>query len=191
MNENSFAAIAKCAASPTKSKRPFPVELWQKPISGSSQRDRISHPDAAARAIAQYSTRIRLTLHSQQVMQTIAILPELSSDPPTYRAICGEHQVTGQTPGQALDQMEAELTAEPASGETLVILQRFRPDDLFTVTQQQRLRELMAQFQAAIAQGSQLDPTLQAELESLAEAELEANIQRSQRLLQHSNKTVQ
>ena len=124
-------------------------------------------------------------------MQTIAILSELNADPPTYQAICGEHQVTGQTPGQALDRLEAELAADPAPGETLVIVQRFRPDDLFTVTQQQRLRELMAQFQAAIAQGSQLDSTLQEELESLVEAELKANIQRSQRLLQRRNSSVQ
>ena len=79
-------------------------------------------------------------------MQTIAIVPELSSDPPTYRAICGDHQVTGQTAGQALDRLEAELTTESTTGETLVILQRFRPDDLFTAAQQQRLRELMDQF---------------------------------------------
>jgi hypothetical protein len=124
-------------------------------------------------------------------MQTIAILPELSSDPPTYRAICGDHQVTGQTPGQALDRLEAELTPEPDTGETLVILQHFRPDDLFTAAQKQRLRELMDQFQVAIAQGSHLDLTLQTELESLVAAELEANIQRSQRLLQHRDGNVQ
>jgi len=124
-------------------------------------------------------------------MQTIAILPELSSDPPTYRAICGDLQVTGQTAGQALDRLEAELATEPSIGETLVILQRFRPDDFFSASQQQRLRDLMDQFQTAIAQGNCLTPMLQAELESLVEAELEANIQRSQRLLQHSDRTVQ
>jgi len=118
-------------------------------------------------------------------------MPELSSDPPTYRAICGDHQVTGQTPGQALDRLEAELATEPTAGETFVILQRFHPDDFFPAAQQQRLRELMDQFQAAIIQGSSLDPTLQKELESLVEAELEANIQRSQRLLQHRNGTAQ
>jgi hypothetical protein len=137
------------------------------------------------------STRIGMDIHSPWVMQTIAILPELSSNPPTYRAICGSHQVTGQTPGQALDRLEVELATEPTTGETLVILQRFRPDDFFTAAQQQRLRELMDQLQAAITQGSQLDPTLQVELESLVEAELEANIQRSQRLLQHTDRTVQ
>jgi hypothetical protein len=57
-------------------------------------------------AISLPSTRIGMDIHSPWVMQTIAILPELSSNPPTYRAICGSHQVTGQTPGQALDRLE-------------------------------------------------------------------------------------
>jgi pyruvate kinase len=124
-------------------------------------------------------------------MQTIAILPEPTADSLSYRATCGQHQATGQTPGQALDTLEAELaTTSTDSGETLVILQRFRPDDLFTAAQQQRLRELMDQFQAAIAQGTQLAPTVQAELDTLVEAELEANIQRSQRLLQQRDRGV-
>jgi pyruvate kinase len=124
-------------------------------------------------------------------MQTIAILPEPTADSLSYRATCGQHQATGQTPGQALDTLEAELaTTSTDSGETLVILQRFRPDDLFTAAQQQRLRELMDQFQAAIAQGTHLAPTVQSELDTLVEAELEANIQRSQRLLQQRNRGV-
>jgi hypothetical protein len=124
-------------------------------------------------------------------MQTIAILPEPTADRLTYRATCGQHQATGQTPGQALDTLEAELaTASVDAGETLVILQRFRPDDLFTAAQQQRLRELMDQFQAAIAQGTQLAPSLQSELDALVEAELEANIERSQRLLKQRNLIV-
>jgi hypothetical protein len=123
-------------------------------------------------------------------MQTIAILPE-TADRLSYRATCGQHQATGQTPGQALDTLKAELATTSAnSGETLVILQRFRPDDLFTAAQQQRLRQLMDQFQAAIAQGTQLSSTLQSELDTLVEAELEANIQRSQRLLQQRDRSI-
>jgi len=45
-------------------------------------------------------------------MQMIAILPELSADSPSYRAICGQHQVTAQTSGQALDRIEAELATD-------------------------------------------------------------------------------
>jgi hypothetical protein len=124
-------------------------------------------------------------------MQKIAILPEPTANSLSYRATCGNHQATGQTPGQALDILEAELaTTSTDAGETLVILQRFRPDDLFTAAQQLRLRELMDQFQATIAQGTQLAPTLQSELDILVEAELEANIQRSQRLLQQRDRAV-
>jgi hypothetical protein len=124
-------------------------------------------------------------------MQTIKILPESSlSEQPIYRAMCGDRQATGQTPGQALDTLEAELATEPSDhmGETLVILQRFRPDDFFTAEQQQRLQDLMEQHHAAIAQGTPLPSHLQIELDNLVEAELEANIQRSQRLLQRSER---
>jgi hypothetical protein len=61
------------------------------------------------------------------------------------------------------------------------------PDNLFTAIQQQRLRELMDQFQTALAQGTALPQPLQTELEALIKTELEANIQRSQRLLQTRN----
>jgi hypothetical protein len=124
-------------------------------------------------------------------MQTIEILPDTTTANPQYRATCGTHHATGQTPGQALDRLEAALdSTSTATGETLVILQRFRPDDLFSQVQQQRLRELMDQFHVAIDQGTQLPPSIQTELESLVEAELEANIQRSQRLLQQRDRSA-
>jgi hypothetical protein len=125
-------------------------------------------------------------------MQTVEILPDATADKPSYRAICGGYQAIGQTPGQALDTLEAQLESEAPheTGETLVILQRLRADDLFTAEQQQRLRKLMDQHHGAIADGKKLDDPLQTELEQLVQAELEANIQRSQRLLQRAGKTV-
>lgn len=139
--------------------------------------------------LARYNATIRTVFFT---MQTIEILPDSPTTPHSkYRATCGNHQATGQTAGQALDTLEAELDiTSTETGETLIILQRFRPDDLFNATQQQRLRELMDQFHAAIDQGTQLLPSTQTELESLIEAELEANIQRSQRLLQHRNQNA-
>jgi hypothetical protein len=124
-------------------------------------------------------------------MQTIAILPESTPGQPSYRAICGDHQAIGQTPGQALDQLEVQLTQEPEQqmGETLVILQRFRPDDLFPAAQQDRLRDLMDRHHHAMNQGQPLSPSLQTELEQLVEAELEANIRRSQRLLERAGQS--
>lgn len=139
--------------------------------------------------LERYNATIRTVFFT---MQTIEILPDSPTTPHSkYRATCGNHQATGQTAGQALDTLEAELDiTSTETGETLIILQRFRPDDLFNATQQQRLRELMDQFHAAIDQGTQLLPSTQTELESLIEAELEANIQRSQRLLQHRNQNA-
>ena len=124
-------------------------------------------------------------------MQTIAILPDTTAPNSQYRATCGTHHATGQTAGQALDTLEAELAnTNTAPGETLVIIQRFCPDDLFTAPQQQRLRQLMDQFHTTIAQGALLPSSTQTELESLIEAELEANIQRSQRLLLQRDQTA-
>ena len=124
-------------------------------------------------------------------MQTIAILPDTTAPNSQYRATSGTHHATGQTAGQALDTLEAELsTTSTATGETLVILQRFRPDDLFSKAQQQRLRELMDQFHTAINQGASLPSSTQTELETPIEDELEANIQRSQRLLQRRDQTA-
>ena len=83
--------------------------------------------------------------------------------------------------------IDLENLSERQSGETLVILQRFRADDLFNHEQKERLRDLMDQYHAAIAQGIKLDDNLQTELENLVEAEMEATIQRSKRLLSNQH----
>ena len=119
-------------------------------------------------------------------MTIIEILPEVTKEQTIYRAICGEQQATGSTPGRALDQIEQVLLTqegEPKS-ETLVIVQRFRPDNLFTAQQQTRLEELMGQFHEAVAMGEVLSPQTQQELENLVEAELEATLQRGARIVQ-------
>ncbi len=118
-------------------------------------------------------------------MTTIEIIPEVTTEQSIYRAICGEQQATGSTPGQALDKIEQVLFTqrdEPSS-ETLVIVQRFRPDNLFTAQQQERLQELMEQFHQAVEVGESLSTQKQQELESLVEAELKATIERSARVL--------
>ena len=71
-------------------------------------------------------------------------------------------------------------------GENLIILERFRANNLFDHSQKERLRGLMDQHHAAIAQGIKLDDDLQTELENLVEAEMEATIERSKRLLERS-----
>lgn len=121
-------------------------------------------------------------------MTTIEIVPEVNPGQTLYRAICGSQQATGLTPGQALDQMEQVLATqkEAQSSETLVIVQRFRPDNLFTEQQQARLQELMGQFHEGIATGEFFSPQQQQELASLVEAELEATIKRAAQILQQT-----
>jgi len=74
------------------------------------------------------------------------------------------------------------------SGCTVVIVQRFLPDDLFTAQQQARLQELMDRFHEAVAVGEVLAPQVQEELEGLVEAELKATIERSARILKQTQR---
>jgi hypothetical protein len=121
-------------------------------------------------------------------MTTIEILPEITSEQTIYRAISGQQQATGATPGQALDQIEQVLSAqeEPPRGETLVILQRFRPDNLFSAQQQARLEELMEQFHQSVDTSESLPRQTQHELERLVEDEWLASIERSTRILEQT-----
>jgi hypothetical protein len=121
-------------------------------------------------------------------MTTIEIIPEVTSEQTIYRAISGQQQATGATPGQALDRIEQVLAAQEESqrSETIVIVQRFRPDHLLTAQQQARLQELMGQFHQAVNTGESLPIQMQQELESLVEEDLEATIERAARILQQT-----
>ena len=121
-------------------------------------------------------------------MTTIEILPEITSEQTIYRAISGQQQATGATPGQALDQIEQVLSAqeETPRGETLVILQRFRPDNLFSAQQQARLEELMEQFHQSVDTNESLPRQTKQELEKLVEDEWLASIERSTRILEQT-----
>ena len=123
-------------------------------------------------------------------MTTIEIVSEERTEQTIYRAICGEQEATGATPGQALDRIEQELIARGSeqSSCTVVIVQRFLPDNLFTAQQQARLRELMDRLHEAVAVGEALSPQVQEELEDLVEAELKAMIERSARILKQTQR---
>lgn len=101
-----------------------------------------------------------------------------------YRAIRGDRQAVGPTPGQALDTLEHMLATQSDEEEgTLVIVQRFRPDTFFTAKEQARLQELMDRFHRAQAAGQDLPPEEKEELERLVNAEWEAAIQRGEAIL--------
>lgn len=115
-------------------------------------------------------------------MATITVLPD---DPrlasPTYRAVSGSTQAVGETVGQALDGLRAELGGPPET--TLVIVQPMAPDDLFTAAQRERLAVLMVKWRAARDGGTALPPGEQAELAGLVEGEVRAAGERAARLL--------
>ncbi|MCZ7571555.1 MAG: hypothetical protein M5U01_23655 [Ardenticatenaceae bacterium] len=107
---------------------------------------------------------------------------------PVYRAIGGDRQAVGPTPGQALDTLERML-ATSGDGEEegmLVIVQRFRPDAFFTPEQQARLQELMDRFHEALATGRDLAPEERVELERLVDAEWQAAIERGAAILKQA-----
>lgn len=123
-------------------------------------------------------------------MTTIAIIPEFgdrSHDLPTrYRAICGEQQAVGETPGQALDQIEQQLRDLEIGREsaTAIILHRTQGDRFFSREQQEKLQDLMTEFQGSLATGEPLPGNTQQALNNLVEMEWEAAIKHSQNLLQ-------
>lgn len=96
-------------------------------------------------------------------MMNILILPE---EIDSYRALSGDKESTGRTPGQALDALRSQLTEEEEDG-TLVILQSHKPDRFFGAAQQERLAELMR-----LRDAGELTAEDEGELERLVEAEL-------------------
>jgi hypothetical protein len=110
-------------------------------------------------------------------MTKVAILPiPTEHDQPYYHAIAGAKHAEGQTAGEALDALTAQLSADEAS--TLVIVQSLRPDQFFTAAEQERLARLMACWRAAREQGSALPVAEQAELEALIDTELRTSAAR-------------
>jgi hypothetical protein len=95
-------------------------------------------------------------------MTNVLILPEESD---SYRALSGDKQSTGRTPGQALDALRSQLTEDEAG--TLVIVQGHKPDRFFNMAQQERLDELMR-----LRERGELSAEDEIELESLIEVEL-------------------
>jgi hypothetical protein len=111
-------------------------------------------------------------------MTTITIVAETPGSATTnYRALAGRLQSVGQTPGQALDALAAQL-GDTDNG-TLIVVQQGGPDCFFTAQQQQRLADLMARWQTARDTGTPLPGTEQAELEALVDAEVRAAGQRA------------
>lgn len=102
-------------------------------------------------------------------MTNILILPEEAN---SYRAVYGDKESTGHTPGQALDSLRSQLTEDEAG--TLVIVQNFKPDRFFDAARQERLAELKQ-----LRDAGTLTAEDEGELEGLIKAELRGATERA------------
>jgi len=110
-------------------------------------------------------------------MTKVAILPVPTEQGAlSYHAVAGTKHAEGNTAGQALDAIAAQLSEAETS--TLLIVQ-LRPDRFFTAAQQERLADLMARWRTARDEGHTLPVDEQIELEALVEAELRASATRA------------
>jgi hypothetical protein len=117
------------------------------------------------------------------MMESVAIFPVIGpGGSPAFRAVTRSGQSEGRTAGEALDAIQTRLPNTDSG--TIVVIQPFRPDTLFTAEQQQRLEALMAQWRSARDVGHQLPADEYAELQALIEAELKAAEARTRQVLQ-------
>ncbi|MFH1884552.1 MAG: hypothetical protein ABIL62_17795 [Planctomycetota bacterium] len=106
-------------------------------------------------------------------MTKVAILPiPTEKADASYCAVAGNRQSYGNTAGEALDALTAQLSEDEES--TLIIVQSLRPDRFFNAGQQQRLAELMGRWRIGRDKGQPLPTGEQADLEALVEVELRA-----------------
>lgn len=95
----------------------------------------------------------------------------------SYCAVAGDKRSVGETAGQALDSLTAQLSEDDV--DTLVIVQHQRPDQFFSRQQQSRLSDLMERWRQSRDEGRTLTTVEQSELDALVEAELRASAARS------------
>ncbi|HJT35306.1 MAG TPA: hypothetical protein VJ783_24990 [Pirellulales bacterium] len=106
-------------------------------------------------------------------MTRVSILPEPGdSGAVRYRAVSGEQQSVGNTAGEALDALSAQLPADQKG--TLVVVQNLQADEFFTKEKCARLDELMTRWRAARDSRLTLPATEQVELERLVQEEVAA-----------------
>lgn len=106
-------------------------------------------------------------------MTRVSILPEPGDGGAVrYRAVSGEQQSVGNTAGEALDALSAQLPADKKG--TLVVVQNLQADEFFTKLKCARLEELMTRWRVARDARLTLPAMEQAELERLVQEEVAA-----------------
>lgn len=120
-------------------------------------------------------------------MTKVAISPvQAENGHITFNAVSGNKQTKGRTAGEALDAINAQLDEDEKG--TLIILQNYRPDNFFNVTQQKRLSSLMKLWRTARDEGIEFSQDKKKELDSLVELELRASAKRATKLNDEINK---
>ena len=109
-------------------------------------------------------------------MTTVVVLPNTQNGK-GFHAMAGKKESYGKTVGQAIDAITEQL--ENGDTDTLVIVQRFQPDEFFSAVQQKRLSHLMKKMREARDAGKSLSEADQIELEGLIDAELEGSGKRA------------
>ncbi len=96
-------------------------------------------------------------------MTKVTIFPvPIESGATAYYAQSGDKQSIGETAGAALDAITAQL--QDNVGSTVVILQKMQPDEFFTVSQQQRLAQLIDEWRKQRDSGRALPNSTEQEL---------------------------
>jgi hypothetical protein len=119
-------------------------------------------------------------------MTKIAILPVPSLSGTSYCAVSGAAHSQGETAGEALDALTAQLP--PGSGGMVVVVQSQGPDEFFTAAQQRRLAELMDLWRTARERNATLNAEEQSELNQLVERELVASGERAEALAREARR---
>jgi len=112
-------------------------------------------------------------------MTTVVVLPN-NQNGKNFRAVSGKKESFGETVGEAIDALTEQL--ENGDSDTLVIVQRFQPDEFFTEQQQKRLSYLMQKMRDARDRGERLAEEEQRELEKLIDEEIEGSGRRAEKL---------
>jgi hypothetical protein len=118
-------------------------------------------------------------------LMTITVVSEPAKNgTPCIRVFTRGKEASGATLGAAIDALNLTDDAWEASGEPYLVLRRFQADRFFPEEKRARLAFLMEQWRVARDSEKSFASELQAELETLVEAEQEGMIARSQALLE-------
>lgn len=115
-------------------------------------------------------------------MTAIVIRPDNpEAGNPLFRAAYGNRQAVGRTMGEAVGRTMGEALDALAAQEVLpvsaaVLIRRFGPDEFFTQAQHDRM-------QALVNRRANMTPEEEQELETLIDAELDASVSRTEKLL--------